>query len=531
MSEPGTSWHQVCTGRKVAVEFIELVRVNVVSGVQRIVGHGVAPEQSASGDHGGRRTQRWVLGPIGFPLAAGALIALVIVSLSVSSGVVYHAVVYENFGTENVWLVRRFVAIGALVAFLYLLPFAFRGEFRVDRFLDNRPPITRLIMTWSYAFVALAIVAFLTKTTATFSRGWLLLFYASGVGAMPVLEIGLRRMVGSALAGGRISRRRLMLIGLPEEIQRFTLAATANQSTAEVASVVAIPASVIAAVGASTEPLLSDILDRAAVSARAHEIDCIVLLTDLNNVAFVDHCVAAFSMLPVSIHLDAGRLAERFNGISIGRIGPVAALALTEAPLGPLQTLAKRSFDFVVAGCALLGLWIAFTAIAILIKLDSPGPVFFRQRRLGFNQREFLIYKFRSMSVMDDGANISQAQHNDPRVTRVGQYLRRYNLDELPQLINVLRGEMSLVGPRPHAVAHDRLFEKRIGRYPRRLNVKPGITGWAQVHGFRGETDTDAKMQARVEYDLYYIDNWSLWLDIYIMGLTVVSPAAYRNAH
>jgi lipopolysaccharide/colanic/teichoic acid biosynthesis glycosyltransferase len=135
------------------------------------------------------------------------------------------------------------------------------------------------------------------------------------------------------------------------------------------------------------------------------------------------------------------------------------------------------------------------------------------------------------MSTLDDGPHIEQARADDARVTAIGRYLRRFNLDELPQLLNVLKGEMSLVGPRPHAVAHDQIYEKRILSYPRRLNMKPGITGWAQVNGFRGRTETDEAMRARVEYDLYYIDNWSILFDLYILGLTMCSPKAFRNAH
>ena len=169
--------------------------------------------------------------------------------------------------------------------------------------------------------------------------------------------------------------------------------------------------------------------------------------------------------------------------------------------------------------------------IGLAIRLDSPGPVFFRQRRRGYNSREFQIWKFRTMTTLDDGPVVAQAQLNDVRVTSVGRYLRRFNLDELPQLINVILGDMSLVGPRPHAVAHDKFFENQIASYPRRLNVKPGITGWAQVNGLRGLTDTDEKLRARLEHDLYYIDNWSIGFDLYIIALTVLSPSAYRNAH
>jgi len=182
------------------------------------------------------------------------------------------------------------------------------------------------------------------------------------------------------------------------------------------------------------------------------------------------------------------------------------------------------------AGLALLILSPLFAAIAVLIKIDSPGPVFFKQRRRGYNTEEFRIWKFRTMTSLDDGDVVVQASENDSRITTVGNFLRRTSLDELPQLINVLKGEMSLVGPRPHAVAHDRFFERRIALYPRRLNVKPGITGWAQVNGFRGETRTEEMMRQRVEHDLYYIDNCSLGFDLYILLLTLISPKASRNA-
>jgi lipopolysaccharide/colanic/teichoic acid biosynthesis glycosyltransferase len=172
-----------------------------------------------------------------------------------------------------------------------------------------------------------------------------------------------------------------------------------------------------------------------------------------------------------------------------------------------------------------------FAALALLIKLDSAGPIFFLQHRHGFNQKPFRIIKFRTMRTLEDGAMISQAKEDDPRVTHVGSRLRRWSIDELPQLLNVIKGDMSLVGPRPHAVSHDREFELRIALYARRHNVKPGITGWAQIHGYRGETDTEEKLQKRVEHDLYYIDNWSLGLDLQILVRTVLSLARNRNAY
>jgi exopolysaccharide biosynthesis polyprenyl glycosylphosphotransferase len=169
---------------------------------------------------------------------------------------------------------------------------------------------------------------------------------------------------------------------------------------------------------------------------------------------------------------------------------------------------------------------------AILIKLDSRGPVLFRQTRHGFNNEPIRVLKFRSMSTSDDmPGEFRQAVRNDPRVTRVGRIIRRTNVDELPQLINVLRGEMSMVGPRPHAVAHNQMFADQIRRMSRRHNVKPGITGWAQVNGLRGETETVEKMRKRVEYDLYYIDNWSVLFDLKILIMTLISRHSYSNAY
>jgi exopolysaccharide biosynthesis polyprenyl glycosylphosphotransferase len=214
----------------------------------------------------------------------------------------------------------------------------------------------------------------------------------------------------------------------------------------------------------------------------------------------------------------------------VSRIGTVASVQVVRRPMSVSDIALKRAFDLVASTLALVLLTPVLATIAVLVKLDSRGPVFFLQRRYGFNQQQFRIFKFRTMHTMDDGDVVRQAVKNDPRITRVGRVLRRWNLDELPQLFNVIMGQMSLVGPRPHALAHDHEYERRIALYARRHNVKPGITGLAQVNGFRGETSTDDKMRGRVEFDLAYIDSWSIWLDLKIIFQTVLSPKAYRNA-
>ena len=238
----------------------------------------------------------------------------------------------------------------------------------------------------------------------------------------------------------------------------------------------------------------------------------------------------AFLRVPAALHLGPERVLERYADVQIERTGPIASLNLARRPLTTFEAAQKRLVDMVLSSLALVVFAPLFAILALLIKIDSPGPVIFRQRRYGFNQQAFRIYKFRSMTTMDDGAVIEQAREGDARITRVGAFMRRCNIDELPQLLNVLRGEMSLVGPRPHAMAHDQHFERVIALYARRHNVKPGITGWAQANGLRGETATTDKMRERVEHDLFYIDHWSIGFDFQIMALTVFSRRAYRNA-
>ena len=202
-------------------------------------------------------------------------------------------------------------------------------------------------------------------------------------------------------------------------------------------------------------------------------------------------------------------------------IGGIPVVAVRESPFNGFNGLIKRMSDIVIASIALLLLGPLMLAVALAVKLTSPGPVLFRQRRYGLDGREILIYKFRSMTVCEDGVTVKQAQKGDQRLTKIGGFLRRASLDELPQFINVLQGRMSVVGPRPHAVAHNETYRKLIKGYMVRHKVRPGITGLAQVSGFRGETDTIDKMEKRIEYDLEYLRKWSLRLDLEIILRTV----------
>jgi putative colanic acid biosynthesis UDP-glucose lipid carrier transferase len=212
-------------------------------------------------------------------------------------------------------------------------------------------------------------------------------------------------------------------------------------------------------------------------------------------------------------------------------LGGVPAIAICETPFLGINGAIKRWTDLVLGSVLFLALLPLMLVIALAVRVTSPGPVIFRQRRYGLYGEPITVYKFRSMTVADDGARIVQAQKNDQRLTRIGSFLRRSSLDELPQFINVLQGHMSIVGPRPHAVAHNEEYRKVIKGYMLRHKVKPGMTGWAQVHGFRGETATLDKMEARIRYDLEYFRNWSIWLDLWIILKTIKVVVSRDNAY
>ena len=221
--------------------------------------------------------------------------------------------------------------------------------------------------------------------------------------------------------------------------------------------------------------------------------------------------------------LEVGELVQHLRDLA------GLCVELQRGPLSALESATKRIVDVLFAGTALIALLPLLAIVSLAIKLDSQGPILFRQQRCGFNGRSFAVYKFRTMSVLENGPSIIQAGSADSRVTGIGKWLRRTSIDELPQLINVLRGEMSIVGPRPHAVAHDNECSRLIENYALRHHVKPGITGWAQVHGLRGQTNWRS-MQERVELDLWYINNWSPFLDLRIIAKTFVELARRRNA-
>ncbi len=275
-------------------------------------------------------------------------------------------------------------------------------------------------------------------------------------------------------------------------------------------------------------------LDDLIEAGRADQVDQIIIALPQVAERRAAYVAKKLEQLPVSLHIVthiASDLVEVGPAHRVSNLGPIGLLDVKRKPLADWAPLVKRVEDYGLGAILLVIAAPILLFCAIAIKLDSSGPVLFRQRRRGLNQKVIEVLKFRTMNVMEDGADVRQAIVGDARITRVGGFLRRTSLDELPQLINVLRGEMSLVGPRPHALVHDEHWGEMLERYANRHQVKPGITGFAQVMGWRGETETTDKMQARVEHDLDYIAGWSLGRDLKILAQTVRAVVRGNNAN
>lgn len=288
----------------------------------------------------------------------------------------------------------------------------------------------------------------------------------------------------------------------------------------------------VAPVTAARVPVF-DKVDALAEYIRTNDVHELWLMLSLTEEPLICSLIGEFRDDLVNIRFmpDVRSLAL-FEGSGVIDLLGVPAINLVASPLSASSMLKKEIFDRLFAASALLGLMPILLAIALAVKCSSRGPVLFKQKRKGADGRVFTIYKFRSMRLHTEAkGTVSQATRHDARVTRVGAFLRRTSLDELPQFFNVLRGDMSVVGPRPHALEHDDLYQKVVAGYINRYRIKPGITGWAQINGFRGETDRIEKMERRVEHDLYYLGHWSFALDMRIIGATIVAGLVHRNAY
>jgi Undecaprenyl-phosphate glucose phosphotransferase len=463
-----------------------------------------------------RPSQNTTLVRVSFSFLAAALDFLSILLATVVSQLSYNIAAYQWYDLSAPTLKLSLIA-----AATFLLANAARHEYTFANYVGPRGHAWRCFSLWSVVSLLALAIGFLAKATEEASRAAFLLSSTLAFIALVAQRAMLSHLVRSSAATGGVSARRIFLVGFEKEIKTFSARYKPWTCGMSVVATVALRES---------EQTLGDDLALAAASARMLRPDDVFILAPWSRADVIDECVEAFLRVPARLHLGPERVLDRFSNAQVDKVGAISSLNLSGHPLDLFEMGAKRVFDIVVSGLALVALSPALLICALVIRLESKGSALFYQRRYGFNRETFRIVKFRTMTTMEDGRHVRQATVNDPRVTRVGRFLRRYNIDELPQLFNVLRGEMSLVGPRPHAVAHDQLFEQRIALYARRHNVKPGMTGWAQVNGLRGEIDSPEKIRQRIEHDLYYIDNCSLIFDLWILFLTVFSRKAYRNA-
>jgi Undecaprenyl-phosphate glucose phosphotransferase len=393
----------------------------------------------------------------------------------------------------------------------------------------NRQGCSRGAGALALAFVLLLVIAFISDSLKGYSRAAFLGQLLVALLAQIVTRTILWQVIETARRRGRWRGAGMVILTMPSGNRAVDLRRRLGTRYDEVVrSYTLDPAGDKSCVDSQFDASIDEIRSEC----RTLKVGAVLIVFDGDNMELVTRAVSAFAELPVRIQLLPIGMADLMRQSRLGSCGRENVLELLCRPCSMRDRLLKRATDVVVA-ISLAALLSPFLLIvAVMIKLDSRGSVLFRQTRHGFNNEPIQVLKFRTMTTCDDSQHeFRQAVRGDPRVTRVGRFLRRTNLDEVPQLLNVLKGEMSMVGPRPHAVAHNEMYVGQIRGMSRRHNVKPGLTGWAQVNGLRGETDTVEKMQKRVEYDLYYIANWSLIFDIKIMIMTVISRHAYSNAY
>ena len=472
---------------------------------------GIKGVRSSARKAGGGQPLHTAIGRARFSAGAAAMDAAVILLAGIIASVAYQG----DGGLGEAF------AFSLIIATLFVGINGLRKDYAIPTYLSLRGHVARSLTAWAIAFGATLTIGFLTKTTDLYSRGVTALLFVGGFAGLMGCRTLLVRHMRTKAASGAIVSRTIMLVGAEAEILAFLSRYQPERYGLKVTG---------AAVLREDKESLQDDLLLAVATARMAPADDVFLLIPWGDADLVARCVDAFRRLPSAIHLGPLGFLDRYGAMRIDRAGPIASVHLVGSPLSPVDIAAKRAFDVLVAASALVALSPVLVLAALAIKLESRGPVFFLQRRYGFNQQPFRILKFRSMKTMEDSAALRQVTTGDRRVTRVGRFLRKSSIDELPQLINVLKGDMSIVGPRPHALAHDQQFERTIASYARRHNVKPGITGWAQVRGWRGETDTQEKIQGRIDHDFFYIDNWSFLFDLSIIVRTVVSPQTFKNA-
>lgn len=427
--------------------------------------------------------------------------------------------------------------LAAVVTTLVLLQ-AFRrvGLYDMERIATPTAQIFRVAGAMFAGFMVLVAVAFLVKQSESFSRVWAVAWLVSAIPVVILVRMVIAKAISICARRGLLTQR-IMVFGADDVGGEFLARVLRNNAAQPWNDVVGVfddrgedrlPPERAQALSGSLEGLLE--------RARTERVDRVVVALPWNGPnKRVDEILSQLGVLPARVDLVVhDELAKYLKREVVSQFG-IPTIRIQDRPIGDWNALAKRAFDLLASSCILLAIWPLLVLVAAAVKIDSRGPVLFRQNRFGFNDELIPVYKFRTMYADQADTNAERlVSRGDPRITRIGNFLRRTSLDELPQLFNVFLGSMSLVGPRPHATrakADGILYQEVIENYAARHRVKPGLTGWAQVNGWRGETDTQEKIIRRVEHDLWYIANWSIWLDIKILFLTAFAVLKGENAY
>lgn len=444
---------------------------------------------------------------------AAATDFVIVLSSNAAGFVLYEKMVFDTFNDPSLY-----VGMGLVAATIFVLAMSGAQAYRPEQIMVFRRQ-TMLVFTLIPTVLGfLLTVIFFLKLGATFSRGAILTIAFISTTTLLGTRYVWYSQVARTIARGMFRRKRVLLI-CPDTFAVESLGGKTGLSGITVTHVLPL------AEGKRLATLSGDVLKRSG------DVDEVVVVWRDSSVAELEECLAALSRFPLSVNVVFDSFVGGIVSGASQKIGGMQAFQTQRLPLSASERGFKRGFDIVFSIFALVLLSPIFLVVAIAIKLESKGPVLFIQSRKGYGGDPFRILKFRSMRVMEDADTLRQATRNDPRVTRVGAFIRAASIDELPQFWNVLRGEMSVVGPRPHAVVHDDLYDTLISEYVLRRHVKPGVTGWAQVSGCRGETPTVERMKERVLHDLWYINNWSPWLDLKIILRTMILVPDVTNAY
>jgi Undecaprenyl-phosphate glucose phosphotransferase len=458
---------------------------------------------------------------IGAVFAAADAGSIILASLVGAEG-------YQLLVSGTPWKLDFHIGAGIAAAVLYLLIGRSSGFYQAADILSSRRNGSRILWQWLLTSLLLAVLAFLFRIGIEFSRGSIICFAGIALAALFASRSLMKAALTWAVGQGRVQGRRVVVVGLRDELATVGKADLLRRFGLTEVERVAFPNN--GNWSLANDGILAS-LDKALDVARDRGAAEIVLALCWNDTRRIDLVRDRLRDSPLPVRLLPDQKVRSLTENPAFSVNRSLAIEIQRSPLTGPEQFGKRALDITGACFGLVLLSPLMLATALAIKLESQGPVLFRQQRSGFNAKRFSIFKFRTMTVMEEGDSVTQATRHDPRITGFGGLLRATSIDELPQLFNVLRGDMSLVGPRPHAVAHDSHYGKLLSEYAFRHHVKPGITGWAQIHGCRGGTAQVGLMKKRLDFDLWYINNWNLGLDFLILVRTVLEVVRPRNAY